>query len=900
MLKKLQDSEFCSAEHRDAFQQQQTNLALSRLMDSQRKISKPGNRGSAPAPAAKRAASSGPRIRKLLKEEPPVAGLVPAGRQELGVDTQRVLRCAAEITLAGGVVHLPEPENRIGLARGAVRLLGWAPALTDWKSAGRMCGRSRARLLVKPPRLHGAPLWELPFRAGLLPVPIPSADVNVLRRAGFSPWAVAAEPAAFPRVEGISLEMLEIAWPELPEPAAGPEQIPSPARPVAEPVEAEPSWASLVPLPSGVVDSLRVRRMRWAAHRAQRIRHTAAPGVPHLRSRAPMRAPLRVNALMSVSWPAARPGGRVASPIAPLPISPARSGRRAPQTGGLSREAGGWDRLRGLLGVVTPSCGGTSVAAAVKVAPVPVSSEPVGPVMQGGPRTGLPTSTTRALALPPAIGEGGERRRKAVLPVILPAASGAETPLSPASASRAKPPEVPLVAGLLRLISTTPPAGWAAPGLRATHAQDLRFSPSEMPAWPSSGLAAAPPDELAPSPHCEEGDGIGETVELLPAVELAAAEPAQQPPAPPFHTRILPPMLQRPSAWHSTPRLDPLRMPGAALDGPVVPALRLAPDLVHEGNLVPGFARNHFLGGWKGMSQRLPGATFWRHAPSDLKMLGIGLPLVVFLVIYSVMPSQAPVSGPQVAPPAAEEPAALAQAPAAEEPVAPAVPVPVAATPARRTAPGGRMAAFQQAIQARAAIDYIDDFRSGLGAWTGDGGWARTWKYDKAQFVEPGQLALYSPTLPLADYSLEFLGQIGRRGLSWVFRAKDLKNYYVMRLVLTKNGALTQGSITRFAVVDGRKGPEKTLPIPMPIHQDALLRVRTDVRGHNFTTWIQEQVVDNFSDERIERGGVGFFSLPGDRALLRWVEVKHQYDFLGRLCAMLAPYSVQADGRTTE
>jgi hypothetical protein len=80
----------------------------------------------------------------------------------------------------------------------------------------------------------------------------------------------------------------------------------------------------------------------------------------------------------------------------------------------------------------------------------------------------------------------------------------------------------------------------------------------------------------------------------------------------------------------------------------------------------------------------------------------------------------------------------------------------------------------------------------------------------------------------------------------------------------------------------------------MPVRTDMFYRVRVDVRDQNFTTTVQGQVVDFWSDDRLSRGGVGFFSEKGERARLRWMEVSHQYDALGRLCALLAPYSIQS------
>lgn len=78
----------------------------------------------------------------------------------------------------------------------------------------------------------------------------------------------------------------------------------------------------------------------------------------------------------------------------------------------------------------------------------------------------------------------------------------------------------------------------------------------------------------------------------------------------------------------------------------------------------------------------------------------------------------------------------------------------------------------------------------------------------------------------------------------------------------------------------------------MQVRQDTIYRVRVDVRSSDFITTVQGQVVDVFSDDRLARGGVGFFSEASEDARLRWVEVSHQYDMLGRLCAYLVPYNV--------
>jgi hypothetical protein len=72
-----------------------------------------------------------------------------------------------------------------------------------------------------------------------------------------------------------------------------------------------------------------------------------------------------------------------------------------------------------------------------------------------------------------------------------------------------------------------------------------------------------------------------------------------------------------------------------------------------------------------------------------------------------------------------------------------------------------------------------------------------------------------------------------------------------------------------------------------------LYRVRLDARGENFAVTIQGTLVDFWSDSRLKTGGVGFFCGKGEEARVRWIQVSHQYDALGRLCAYLAPYNIQ-------
>ncbi len=200
---------------------------------------------------------------------------------------------------------------------------------------------------------------------------------------------------------------------------------------------------------------------------------------------------------------------------------------------------------------------------------------------------------------------------------------------------------------------------------------------------------------------------------------------------------------------------------------------------------------------------------------------------------------------------------------------------------------------LNQTISDRAAVAFADDFRSGLDAWQSRSNLTRSWSYDATGFVRPGPLAVFKPSVDLTDYRFEFLGEIDQKAIGWAFRAEDLNNYYAMKFVVVKPGPLPLVHIVRYAVINGKEGPHVEKPLPLMVRADMLYRVLVDARGSDFTIMAQGQVVDFWSDNRLRHGGIGFFCNRGEKARLRWVEVSHQYDALGRLCAYLAPYGIE-------
>ena len=263
----------------------------------------------------------------------------------------------------------------------------------------------------------------------------------------------------------------------------------------------------------------------------------------------------------------------------------------------------------------------------------------------------------------------------------------------------------------------------------------------------------------------------------------------------------------------------------------------------------------------------------WRNAPTDLKLVTILLPVLLALAVGPL----APKAKMHLAAPSLHS------------------------LPSLPALPGGNVQQavahglkdLHETISNRAAVDWTDDFRAGLDAWDSRSNLTSSWSYDASGFVQPGPLAVFKPTSDMTDYRFQFLGEIDQKGLGCAFRAANLDNYYALKLAVVKPGPLPLVRLVRYAVINGKEERHVEKPLPLTTRPDTLYRMAVDVRGDDFTIIAQGQVVDFWSDHRLPRGGVGFFCARGEKARVRWVEVSHQYDALGRLCAYLAPYGFE-------
>jgi hypothetical protein len=254
-------------------------------------------------------------------------------------------------------------------------------------------------------------------------------------------------------------------------------------------------------------------------------------------------------------------------------------------------------------------------------------------------------------------------------------------------------------------------------------------------------------------------------------------------------------------------------------------------------------------------------AHFWNHAPRDLKILLFAVPLALGLAFAPSLPKVS------------------TKAP---------------------DAPAGEVSGFSQmvsnqwgsmrkAMADRAAVGLDENFRHGLDSWQAIDGSTAEWSFDQAGFVVPGRVALYKPSMTLKDYEMQFLGAVDQKSLSWVVRAVDFQNFYVVKLNVLRKGPVPKLSVTRYAVINGKSVDREDPPVAIDTQLDSFYRIGMTVEGDNFSLVIQGRQIDSWKEPRLKHGGVGFFTDRGEQSRIGWVQITHQYDMLGRLFAYLAP-----------
>lgn len=148
--------------------------------------------------------------------------------------------------------------------------------------------------------------------------------------------------------------------------------------------------------------------------------------------------------------------------------------------------------------------------------------------------------------------------------------------------------------------------------------------------------------------------------------------------------------------------------------------------------------------------------------------------------------------------------------------------------------------------------------------------------------LRPGWLRLWKPTLTLRDYELNMTVRIEDGSAGWVFRASDAQTLYGEKLRIAKQRPGLNACMEHFIRVNGDESERVCMPVPMVINPDQDHRIRVLVNGDQFVTSIDGQVIDAWSDHRLQSGGVGVFAEPAEAATFRSIAVSERDSLVGR------------------
>lgn len=202
-------------------------------------------------------------------------------------------------------------------------------------------------------------------------------------------------------------------------------------------------------------------------------------------------------------------------------------------------------------------------------------------------------------------------------------------------------------------------------------------------------------------------------------------------------------------------------------------------------------------------------------------------------------------------------------------------------------ASSGLLSGLRDLMPARPPIHLKEDFRGTMDNWLGaplSAAMARSpnlrelgWNIDNG-LVRPGRLRIWQPSVDLADYKMEFEGSIEKKAMSWTYRSVNLDNFYASKIMIRRPGPVPTLEIVRYAMLDGKEGARMRLPLPMNIQSgnSGMFRVEMKVRGGQFTTFLNGQVIDTWTDAHLKKGGVGFFAEAGEVAAIHWVNVEEE------------------------
>jgi len=204
--------------------------------------------------------------------------------------------------------------------------------------------------------------------------------------------------------------------------------------------------------------------------------------------------------------------------------------------------------------------------------------------------------------------------------------------------------------------------------------------------------------------------------------------------------------------------------------------------------------------------------------------------------------------------------------------------------------------AIGEVIRSSAPVTLHQDLHGGFGDWA-TLALRNTVDDPRNSLTSPdisklGSLRLWTKSVALQNYQMEFQGQVEKRSLSWAVRASDQNNYYATKLVITKPGPSPNASLVHYTIMNGREYDPLTEATQVTLEKGKNYRVRVSVQDDHFNTYLDGQLIGHWSDRRLRRGGVGFFVDEQDPQEVAWVNVSERDSFLGRMLAHFSLFVV--------
>ena len=152
------------------------------------------------------------------------------------------------------------------------------------------------------------------------------------------------------------------------------------------------------------------------------------------------------------------------------------------------------------------------------------------------------------------------------------------------------------------------------------------------------------------------------------------------------------------------------------------------------------------------------------------------------------------------------------------------------------------------------------------------GGWSPDWGGDFNR-KKNRTISFYRPSVDNDDYRMEFEGQVESKAVGWIYRAMDTKNYYAYKVEFVKTGPDPGVALTHFTMVNGIESQKHYTPLSKPIRSGVGFKVRLDVKGDEFSAYINDELIEVWQDDRLPRGGFGLMTELGEVGQVRKLQV---------------------------